>query len=421
MKSRRILLIIVFILLVIAFGALIYFVFLRDIVQPTNTNDNTNQSGNLPTNTTLPNTNIVNGVPTNTISNANSLVNTRIVGNVNIGPSQIADGGETRTSVVEFANAQGFTATPDGNSLRYYDRDTGQFYLLDALGNRVLLSDNIFPQAESISWSPADNRAIITFPDGRNIIYDFDREDQISLPSSWNDITFSPGGDALGFKNDSDVESERWLAVSADDGSEVRAIEPLGDQANNVDVNWSPTGQVLATYREALNGTAQQIILIGTQGENFKSITTTGRGFEGTWSPSGSQLLYSVYSSDTRFNPVLYLVDATGDNVGANTINLGLQTWSSKCTFAHTESAAYCAVPRFLPDGSGIVPEAAVDTNDTFYKIDLQTGQRTPIAIPTLTTGDSDYTATNLVVSGTDQVLYFTDANTGNIFSFRLR
>lgn len=416
--NRRILFIILFIIIVIIFGALIYFVFLRDVFTPGNENQNTNQTTN---GSVLPNSNGAVNVPSTNVSNANRFTNTGATTNVNAGPSTVAQGGDTLADVAARANALAVDTTPDGNGIRYYDKDTGQFFMLDALGKRVALSEQVFPQADTIDWSPVANKAIISFPDGSKIIYDFDLRNQVTLPRSWNDVQFSPSGQKLGFKNESTIEDERWLAISNTDGSQVEAIEPLGDQSQNVDINWSPSSQVVATFREAQNGTSQEIFLIGTQGENFKSITTDGRGFEGTWSPDGSQLLYSTYNADSRYNPVLRIVDASGDAIGGNTINLGLQTWSNKCSFTHADSVVYCAVPRYLPDGSGIVPDVAKNTNDTFYKIDVTSGQRTLIATPTLSTGNDDYTAVNIVVSNDDNRLYFTDANTGNVYTIQLR
>lgn len=420
--NRRVLLIIAFILIVIVFGALIYFVFLRDLFGPETNANNANTPTNQVTNGVLPNTNsATNGVPVNGLTNVNRLVNIEPTTNVNAGPDQIAQGGETLAGYVASADAEGVSTTPDGNGIRFYDRDQGLFFMLDSLGTKVKLSEQLFPQAESIVWAPKSNKAIVTYPDQSKIVYDFDRQSQVTLPREWTDVAFNPNGDKLAFKNESTNTDDRWLAISNADGSQVQGIEPLGDNGNNVDVNWSPTGQVVATYREAQNASQQEVYLVGTQGENFKSIPTDGRGFEGTWSPDASQLLYSVYNADSRYNPVLYLVDASGDSTGGNTVNLGLQTWSFKCAFAHGSPAAYCAVPRFLPDGSGIVPEVATNTNDLIYRINTDTGIRTLVAMPSLASGNENYTVVNVVMSNDDRRLYFTDANTGNIYSIQLQ
>ena len=419
-SAKKILYIIAFVIVVIAFGTLIYFVFIRDLVSPTNENINTNVNTNV--NVGLPVTNGEVNINRDGVANINAVINVTPPTNVNQERiDDIASGGETRTTTAIGANVLAAESVVDGMGIRYYDELLDQFFRLDALGNSVPLSTQKFPEATRINWSPTDNRAIITFPDGSNILYDFDKQDQVTLPREWNDIKFSPSGDKIAFKNESIRESDRWLAIANPNGSEVQLIEPLGDKANDVAINWSPSGQVVALFRESYSGTAQEIFLIGQSGENFKSIITDGRGFEGQWSPDGSQLLYSVYSENSRYNPVLHFVDSAGDQVGGNDANLGLQTWSYKCTFSSISSEAYCAVPRFLATGTGIFPDSAVNTNDTIYKINLSTGGKSVLALPRFLSGDQDYTVANLFLSNNGSLLYFTDANSGSVYSIQLK
>ena len=419
MNTKRLLFIIIFIILVIGFGAMIYFVFLKDLVSPTPVNGNVNANINIPVNG-LP---VINGaVNVNQITNVpvNGLVNITQPTNVNgIQISNTAQGGPTLAQPVVTGEINMAQPVVSGDGVRYYDKEQGKFFQVDKDGTQSL-SDQLFPDAEEITWSPKSNKAIVTFPDQSKVMYDFDKQEQVTLSKQWDDIDFSPSGEQIGFKNMSDKESERWLAVSNPDGSEVKLIEPIGDKGNDVAVNWSPNSQVVALFREGVSGTAQEVLLIGQYGENFKSITTDGRGFEGLWSPTGDQLLYSVYNAESRYNPTLYLVDSAGDRVGANEIKLGLQTWVSKCTFASNESFAYCAVPLYLPTGAGLYPSVVDNTNDTIYRINVNTGTKSIIALPTFSTGDRDYTISSLFLSNNEQILYFTDGSTGELYGVGL-
>jgi streptogramin lyase len=114
-------------------------------------------------------------------------------------------------------------------------------------------------------------------------------------------------------------------------------------------------------------------------------------------------------------NPSLWLVDAQGDNSGQNRTNLSLSTWASKCTFA-SNSEVYCAVPKNLPEGSGLFPELADKTSDLLYKIDTVTGSKKLIAIP-----ENASNISNIMVASDQKVLYFTDQLTGQIYSIQLK
>lgn len=422
MNNKRTLLIIGFVVLVIALGTLIYFVFIKDLVSPQNgnTNENINGTVNQNTNAFLPN---INGTTTNQIPlNTNQGVNiNRQQANVN-GQTvdTVARGGETFAKSEVDTQTEAVSLSTDG-ILRYYDPTQGKFYKLDTNGKPQELSDKIFPDAKSITWSPKGNKAVVAFPDQSQIVYDFDKKQQVTLPKTWDDVTFSPTGDELGFLNVSDQEDSRWLAVSNSDASEVQLIEPLGDNASKVDVNWSPSGQVVALFADSANATGQTILPIGLNQENFKSFDVAGRGFQGIWSPKGDQILYSVYSDSSRYNPEIHLVDAAGDATGYNNINLQLQTWASKCSYNQTGDFAFCAVPQYLPTGSALEPSLAGYTNDRIYMIDVNTGITSLIALPTYLSTLDKYIITSVFVSQDGSTLYFTEQVTGGVYSIKLK
>ncbi|MFA5135044.1 MAG: hypothetical protein WC505_04655 [Patescibacteria group bacterium] len=421
MNPKRILLIVLFVILVLAFGAFIYFVLIRDIGKPLNIgNQNVNGAAN--TNSSLP---VINGaenvnqyVPVNENTNVPTINTTPSVNRAQFDP--VAAGGETQASVIVSDPSQAAAPAVDGNGLRYYDADEGKFYTIDKDGNAAALSEQTFPEAREIEWSPTSNQAVIGFPDNTNILYNFDTGVQVTLPKEWEDIEFSTTGDQIGFLNLTDDERARWLATANPDGSDAQLLEPLGDNADDVDVNWSPSGQVVALFRESYNADGQEAFLIGLHGENFKSIITDGRGFEGLWSPDGSRLLYNVFNADSRYNPVLHLVDASGDLVGANDVNLELQTWVSRCAFSKLHTFAYCAVPQYLPTGSGLFPDAAGTTNDSIYRIDTRNGSKTIIAMPRFSENDQ-YTVESLFLSSDEATLYYVDGEQSKVFSIALQ
>jgi len=418
--NKRIIYIIIFILLVIAFSVMIYFVFIADLIGPgddTNANQNTNTQNvnGLPvTNGAVTNTNRVNVNQTN----SGGFIISNTVNQVNI--SNTASGGSTVSNLVLEGSVNGVSSAPNGDGVRVYNLEEGKFFRIDDNGNVIPLSENVFPQVEDVVWSPANNKAIMTYPDGSQIMYDFDSQQQVTLPKEWDDIEFSSTGEDIGFINLSSNENERWLAVSNPDGSQIQLIEPVGDKANSVDVNWSPSNQVVATYREGASTSSQEVYLVGLNDENFKSIFTDGRGFEGKWSPSGDQMLYSIYNAGTRYNPTLYLVDASGDNIGTNQMSLGLQTWSDKCTFSSSSPALYCAVPQLLPAGAGLDPSVAEYSNDSIYKINTNTGDRELIALPVFLNEENDYNISSLFLNGSETELYFTNSLNDRLYKINL-
>ena len=328
--------------------------------------------------------------------------------------SDRALGGITKVSAVTSDPVLNPTMTSNGE-LRYYNQNDGKFYKLDGNGDLVAISDKVFHQVSDVTWSTDGNKAILEYPDGSKVTYDFQTQKQVTLPKHWEDFSFSPSGNQISAKSIGNDVENRYLITANADGSKASSLSAIGNNADDVYPVWSPNNQVAAMYTRGVDFNRQEVFFVGLNEENFKSTIINGRGFEPQWSDNGDKLLYSAYSSDNNMNPSLWLVDAQGDNIGQNRTNLGLSTWASKCTFA-TNTEVYCAVPENLPQGSGLFPELADKTTDNLYKIDTKTGAKKLIAVPSTANNIS-----SIMVAGSQEKLYFTDKTSGKIYEINLK
>ncbi|MBU1165296.1 hypothetical protein KKA15_07140 [Patescibacteria group bacterium] len=411
---KRIALIAGFIAVVILLGWFLYYVFFSPTTQ-TNQNINQNINGGL-----------INADPGGgTITNINGTGSLPggINGNVNVVdqkpqqtlPSEIAAGGLTQVQNLSEANALGVTLSSDGNNLVYYDPMDGKFYRLTSNGEKTLLSDKTFFAVENIVWSNEKNEAIIEYPDGANILYNFDTKTQVTLPRHWQDFSFSTDNEKVVTKSLGTNPENRFLIVSKPDGSQAKSITLIGENEDIVNVDWAPNNQVIATYTKAVDGNRQELFFVGLNDENFKSIIIAGWNFEGIWSPKGDKILYSVSNAETENKPQLYIVDALGQRIGLNLKNLKTQTWANKCTFADNDTV-YCAIPTQLETGAGFNQEIYDEYPDTILKINLLTGYKSILAIPEI-----GNTINKLMVSNNNQYLFYQDKFTNKIFKIKLR
>lgn len=317
------------------------------------------------------------------------------------------------TQLVE--NAIGNPRLDPSGRVRFYNDRDGKFYRMNADGTTELLSDERFFRVENVTWSPAKNEAVLEYPDGANIYYNFDAKQQVTLPKHWEDFSFSPLGDKIAAKSVALAEENRWLVTADANGANIALVEPLGANADKVTVDWSPNKQVVAFSRTgaALGAQREEILLVGLRGENFKSLTVEGRGFQSAWSPTGERLMYSVYSDRTDYKPELWIVNAEGDDIGTGRRQLAVNTWAEKCAFAD-ERFVYCAVPNTLQRGAGFAPEVADSTPDTIYRIDTQTGLRTALET------DEPHVVESMFVGADGRTLYFTDKRQDGLFQVNL-
>lgn len=300
-------------------------------------------------------------------------------------------------------------------ALRYYNQGDGKFYRVMPDGSTKTMSESVFYNVSKVTWANAADKAVLEYPDKSKIVYNFETQKQVTLPKHWEEFSFSPDSTEIAAKSIGLSPENRWLVTVNDDGTGTKLIEPMGENQDKVIIGWSPsrqtvafsmTGQPLGLYRK-------EILLVGLNHENFKSLVVEGMGFTPKWSPTGNQLIYSVYSQRSDLKPEIWATNAYGNEIGSNRRNLEINTWPDKCTFAG-DTTLYCAVPRTLPQGAGLKPAIAAGATDDLYKIDLKTGLKTTIA-----TG-GDYSIQNIAYDQTNNRLLFNDAAQSGVFEINL-
>jgi len=396
------------------FAFFIYYFFFRQFITPSETVvTNTNQTtGQLPVtiniNGRIYTVNSNTGLPV-TNDNTNTIINT----STNNQPSETASGGLTTVNELTKTPSLFAIATKNGQVI-YYNPADGKFYTLSADGDIKEFSDEVFFNVSGAIWSQNRDKAILEYPDGSNIIYDFKTKEQLTLPQHWYDFTFSPTDQQIAFKSGALDPENRFLAVAKLDGSQPIILENLNDQGDKFNVNWSPNQQMVATFTQGKDLDKSEVYFVGLNNENFKYMLVEGRDFRGQWSPTGDKMVYSVYSSNNDFKPQLWVSDAGANTIGNNRHSIGLETWADKCTFS-SNSNLYCAVPNSLPVGAGMNSLVANSTADKLYEINLDTGAKTLIANP-----DGDHTMSNIIINENLNYLMFTDTNNNKIYKINL-
>ncbi len=389
----------------VGFG--IYAVFFRSTTTTVqiNNQDFTNTSGQLPTSSVRSN----NGNGTTTSESGTLPLGTLPENNGSAGTYF------QEQPVVQLTNDYPAFANVGGGSVRYYNQADGKFYHVSANGAPIALSDQVFYNAQNVTWAKNQDKAVIEYPDGAKIVYDFTTKKQVSLPQHWQDFSFSSDGAQIAAKSMGLSPDNRWLITTKDDGTGTQALEPLGNNGDKVIVDWSPSRQTVALSRtgEPVGGERQEVLFVGLHGENFKPAIVEGLDFQSNWSPTGQKLLYSIDNSASSYKPDLWIVDAYGDSIGNNRKQLQLNTWAHKCSFAD-ENTLFCAVPETLPDGAGMSPAIAKDTPDQLYKIDIRTGLKQPIPL------DNEYTIQSISFDKNSGKLFFTDPHRTGIFQVNI-
>jgi hypothetical protein len=417
-KFRKIALIILFILVIIMVSMLLYRIFFKEqevpvVINPDGTIGGLPSigDGNVPV--------IGGGEPVDEqIDAEDDSVDKEII-------DDIAKGGFTNSKEVVAKNIKSPDFSSINNGLVYYDRDNQSFYQIKDDGSILKMSDNKFYSVVDVVWSPTKNQALIEYPEDDNVpynkvLYDFDKDRALtSFQKEMNDFNFSGNGEKLSAKWIGEYEDHNYIVSSDIYGNNFKFVEAIIDKAKDVQTVWSPDGEILATYRETIDGDRQEIFFINENGKDFKSLVVDGRGFEGTWSPKGDKILYSVFKSQTDYNPTLWIANGQGDDLGGGKRYVGLNTWVDKCDFSQSNGdIVYCAVPDYLPKGSGWYPELADDVPYHIYRINVNTGRKEKVADPVIN-GDR-VNIDKIYLGEDDQTLYYTNGLNGYLYSIDL-
>ncbi len=409
-RTKKILFAVFFILFSLAMGYGLYWMFFRAALPGAKPTTTSLPSGQLPQAGT--------GTPQATSTSA--------------GPGGLPTAGGVAAPVEEGAGApttpskihllrdgvtQAISGSPDGNGARFYNPDDGRFYRVADDGTITLMGDKQFFNVNNVNWGNKTDQVILQFPDGSNVYYDFAKQQQVTLPSHWQDFNFAPDDSKVVSKSIGVDTSNRFLITAKPDGTEAKALESLDENANLTHSSWSPNGQVLAWSETGTpqpeNG--QEIILAGQHHENFPALMVPGRDFLPNWSPTGKDILYSVWNTDTGDRPTLWVSSGDTASIGANREPLKLNTWADKCAWA-SDTLLYCGVPQDLPEGAGLQRSDFATLPDDIYRVDLASGAATKMNLPDLT-----HAVRTPVVNKDGSKLIFTDAANGKLYSYDLK
>ena len=406
-RAKFILKIVAFLLACILLALAIYFVFFRSAVTTitSSTGTTTSTVGTLPGSTTgTPGGNTAGG--TGTTGN----------GGTSLTPSKVANGGSTFTTLLTNTTIESPTVTANG-TVAYYDPADGKFYTIDANGNVVALSQQSFPKADNVTFSTGATEAVIEFPDGSNVVYNFETAKQVTLPNHWQDFSFSGDGSEIAAKSIGTDASNRALVVTSADGSSTTVLANLGSNDEKVTVDWSPNNSVVGFSATGVNAGGsfgrQEIYLIGPDGAASGSLMVDGTNFHAIWATDGKHMLYSVADPNDGYKAALWYADSRGDRAGDSRRKMGIQTTVDKCTFT-SSTIAYCAVPREMPNGGGS-NSSLVTSYDDVYKLDVTSGNAHLVAIPA-----ADTRIFSPSVSADGAYFYYTDGS-GRLNVIRLQ
>lgn len=401
MNAKKIFIIAALLLALTAGSLAVYNIFFANNSSPSETatsnngalSNNGNQSGNV-----LPSSN-----PSGTAS-SNSSQNPVSASNLKIKP-------------ISKEKVSGASIGEDGQSVKYFSRTNGHVISSDFNGGNIKeISSVTLNGLIKAIWSPDKGKVIGVFTDNdttKKYFYDYSDNQSALLNANIGYVAWSPDSRQIAYEFTSAGTDQSTISISNPDGSNWKDI--FKTRLDNLIVEWPIKEKI--SLRTPVSGVSQGLLYtIDSVTGDFAKILSDLYGLNVLWSPKADKILYSKTTSYGK-EPSLMLSDETGNA----TKDLKLSGLVDKCVWSLDDRTVFCGLPQDMsPDATwpDDYYKGLVTLKDDFYKINLETGEKTKILG---STDQFSYDAQNLFLSPKEDYLFFTNRADGLLYSLKLQ
>jgi hypothetical protein len=311
------------------------------------------------------------------------------------------------------------TITEDGKKINYYLRSNGSVYEVYLNGEgKQRIDNNNFSGLESVLWSSDKSKVISRFNNNGKIEYssfDYALKKGFKLASGMEYAVWSNLGNQIIYKYSDSKTGKKNISMADYDGSNWKKITDIS--VSDAWIASVPQSSFVSFWNSPNSFNETSLNLVSTLGGEIRKIFSGRFGADYLWSPNGTKSLVSYVESKGGSKIWLAVIN----NNGGEFQNLNVPTFVSKCIWSKDNKTIYYAVPAFSSENY-ILPNdyqsRKVITSDTFWKMDITSGKSERLA----ETKDinSSYDASNLILSPSEDILFFINKNDGKLYGINL-
>lgn len=311
------------------------------------------------------------------------------------------------------------TLSADGQSIKYYSKNTGKAYAINILDrSKHALSNKELLGLTTLLWSPDTSKVISGSLMANNrsqlFLYDYIRNSATPLNTAMNNVVWQNNNKIL-YKYFDAKTKKGSLNIADPNGLNWQKILDIPEQ--EIVIAPVPRAGLVSFWNKPDAFTETKMQTVPVLGGESKVIAREKFGADYLWSLDGNNLLQSATDKSGRSKTQLGLMNSAG---GEHRL-LGIPSFVSKCAWSKDNKTIYYALPSSIPDNS-ILPNDYLNnkfhTNDTFWKINITTGEKTRlIDLKNITTA---YDAVNLFLNSTESILFFTNKIDGKLYAITL-
>ncbi len=308
--------------------------------------------------------------------------------------------------------------TGPGGNLYYYSISDEELKRASFEGkDKTTLLSNLPGVVERVLWSPERDQVLIALRQGGTLRWhhsDIATKSLTPLKPSISRAVWSQNGQQIYYQF-TNANGERSLDMASPNGSNFSTITQMGTIDHFIES--IPLSGRIAFWTRPTGLETTILESIEKNGGDKKTLLTNRYGADYLWSPNGKHILFSSTRERGSSALSLSLMNENGGEIR----DLGIPTLVSKAVWAKDSKTLYYALPGNLP-GESVLPndyyQKPLFSEDTFWKIDIETGQKSRIL--ELADGHPALDSSDLFLSNKEDYLFFTDRKSKRLYRIEL-
>ncbi len=310
------------------------------------------------------------------------------------------------------------TLGPNGDTLRYCDAVDGRVWTMTLRGtNKEVLFKKTKGVPNKFRWSTDGNQAIASYDDGKIFVYNYTTGVDIKLRDGMDDVVWAGNSGRILYKYYDKKTKERSLNIANADGTNWKKLADLPFRYTTFT---QIPSSILASFWPTEDANVQTALFTtSTIHESIpKQIFSQKYGADFLFSSTGKKVLVSSVAKGGK-QPTLAIMDNDGQNYN----DLLIPTIVKKTVWSQDGKTVYYAQPNNVP--SDVVwpndyndRKFIVQEQDTFYKLDIETGKKERIV--ELNDINEKIDAVDLFLDKSESVLFFVNRTNGLLYRISL-
>jgi len=293
-----------------------------------------------------------------------------------------------------------------GDSLIYYGKNSGQANKIDFFGgHKEVIATQKFSNLENALWSADKTKTILKIKNGDKYsfkYFDFATNSIKDIKDNVDEVVWQTNANRIFYKYYDPATGAKTLNISDPDGSNWKKLADISYR--KVSIAQIATTGMISFWNSEDSYSPTTLDSISVTGGERKSIFNGSFGADYLWDKTGERALIS--RADTKGGSKMQL--GVINYNGGEYRNLDVPTFVSKCVWSKDGHTVYYALPGAIPDDA-ILPndykEGKFNTTDTFWKVDVRTGEKTrAVEVKDIT---SRYDASDLFFDQAESLLFF--------------